>query len=311
MRSSNFDSGVLRHFSPNDRYLVGVSGGRDSVTLLHWLVERGYRRLIVCHLNHRLRGRAAAADATFVQRLADQLGCEFELGSADVRKLARDSKQSVETAGRNARYSFFASVARERRCRTVFVGHHADDLVETFLLNLFRGAGSHGLRAMREASVRLIDDFSLTIVRPLLRIWREEIDNYVAKQKIRFREDETNRELVATRNRIRRRILPFIERELGRDVRKSIWRAAMIAGEENATRLICGEQLPVADLRELPTAQQRRALHAWLHEQGIADVGFDLVERIREIADPESRTAKLNLPRGRHVRRRAGKLFIE
>src|SRR5206468_6656269 len=147
----------LLSFPPDARYLVGVSGGRDSVALLHSLVERGYEELIVCHLNHQLRGRSSDADARFVKKLATKYDVDFELGGANVRALAKEKKMSIETAARQARYSFFAKAAKPNRCRTIFLAHHADDLVETFLLNLIRGAGLTGLAAMREISNRRID----------------------------------------------------------------------------------------------------------------------------------------------------------
>src|SRR5229473_4819767 len=155
----------LRGFPPDGRYLIGVSGGRDSVALLHWLKERGYKKLIVCHLNHQLRGRSSDANARFVEKLAAQCDVDLEMGSANVRALAAKQKISIETAAREARYQFFAQVAKRGRCRTIFLGHHADDLVETFLINLFRGSGTSGLSAMGAVSVRKIDDVKLQIVR--------------------------------------------------------------------------------------------------------------------------------------------------
>src|SRR5205809_4017252 len=125
---SSFDLKILRQFPPNKKYLIGVSGGRDSVVLLHQLVDRGYRRLRVCHLDHRLRGKQSQTDARFVAKLAQEYSLDFELGSINVRALAAKKKMSIETAGREARYRFFADIARRRRCRTIFLGHHADDL---------------------------------------------------------------------------------------------------------------------------------------------------------------------------------------
>ena len=174
-----FQMEVLQQFPPNRRYLIGVSGGRDSAVLLHQLVDLGYRRLVVCHLDHQLRGRASGADARFVERLAAKLHGEFEIGRTNVAELARTSKQSVETAGRMARYEFFARVARRRRCHIIFLGHHADDLVETFLMNLFRGAGPAGFGGIREITSRRVSGTELQIVRPLLAVWRAEIDAYV------------------------------------------------------------------------------------------------------------------------------------
>src|ERR1700738_985219 len=99
---------VVRNFPTSRRYMVGVSGGRDSVTLLHWLVQRGYRNLVICHLNHELRGRASDAEARFFETLARTYAIPFVLGSARVREFAAKKKLSIETAARTARYDFFA-----------------------------------------------------------------------------------------------------------------------------------------------------------------------------------------------------------
>src|ERR1051325_2031588 len=107
---------LLRTFRSDDRYLIGVSGGRDSIALLHWLVNLGYKKLVLCHLNHQLRGRSSDADARFVEKLAKKYQLDFELGFANVQTLAREKKWSIEAAGRDSRYSFFSKVAKLRRC---------------------------------------------------------------------------------------------------------------------------------------------------------------------------------------------------
>ena len=353
MQTLSTDSRVTRDFPPDARYLIGVSGGRDSVALLHWLGSLGYERLIVCHLNHRLRGPSSNADAQFVKRLVERYThelvrhallprrsrakagrpprtrrgkrsahpttdrrVEFELGSANIRALGKQKKMSIEAAAREARYAFFAETARRRNCRTIFVAHHADDLVETFLINLFRGAGSAGLSAMREISIRRIDGVDLTIVRPFLSVWRKEIDDYVGEHRLRFREDATNKNLTPLRNRIRHRVIPYLERMLGRNIRQNIWRTAIIAADEekwieSELRDSTHADLSVVKLRALPIALQRRALLKWLRTQNVDDVGFDAIERVRSLADRDTRIAKVNLPENRHARRRAGKIFIE
>jgi tRNA(Ile)-lysidine synthase len=315
-RCIQFESDTLRKFPPHCRYLIGVSGGRDSVSLLHWLVELGYRELIVCHLDHQLRGRSSRADARFVEKLAGKYDVGFDLGLANVRGLAKRKNMSIETAAREARYAFFVETARRRDCRTIFVAHHADDLVETFLINLFRGAGSTGLAAMREISTRRIDGVDLTIVRPFLCVWRKEIDDYVGQHRLRFREDATNKNLTPLRNRIRHRIIPYLEKMLGRKICQSIWRTAMIAADEekwieSELRDSTHADLSVVKLRALPIALQRRALLKWLRAQNVSDVGFDAIERVRSLAERDTRIAKVNLPGNRHARRRAGKIFIE
>jgi len=318
MRWIQINRSSLRALSSGARYLIGVSGGRDSVALLHWLIECGYSKLIVCHLNHRLRGRSSRADAIFVQKLAARYDVDLALGAIDVRALAVRTKQSIETAARDARYKFFAQVAKRRRCRTIFLGHHADDLVETFLINLFRGAGPGGLRAMRGVSIRKIDNMKLQIVRPLLGVSREQIDDYVREHGLKFREDASNKNLAPLRNRIRHRIIPEIEKQLGRNVRGTIWRAATIAAEEEnffeallPDKLSKLTALAVKPLRAMPIAVQRRMLHEWLRARDVPDLSFDLIERVRALLDLSNRAAKTNLPQDRHVRRRAGQIFIE
>ena len=316
MQPSNISSRLRNDFPPDLRYLIGVSGGRDSVALLHWLISLGYKKLIVCHLNHQLRGRSSDADAGFVQKLAPKYQVDFERGAANVCALAKKKKMSIETAAREARYSFFAKAAKRHRCHTIFLAHHADDLVETFLLNLIRGAGLTGLAGMREVSSRHFDGVDLTIVRPLLSIWRGEIDKYVLEYHLKFREDATNRNLAPTRNRIRNRVIPYLEKILGRNIRQNIWRTVMIAAEEEKW---LDSQLPdsthadvsVPKFRTLPVALQRRAILKWLRAQNVANIGFDTIERVRSLADRNARIAKVNLPENRHARRRAGKIFIE
>ena len=315
---SGFRLRILQQFPENQRYLIGVSGGRDSVALLHQLVALGYQRLLVCHLDHQLRGRASKADARFVERLSARLHCDFETDRVDVAALARKSKQSVETAGRLARYEFFSRVARRRRCHIIFLGHHADDLVETFLMNLLRGAGPVGFGGMRQIVSRRVSGIELKIVRPLLGVWREEIDAFVEESRIEFREDATNESLGPVRNRMRRRVIPYIERQLGRKVRSTIWRAALIAADEAEwieglvdSRQSEAEQLDVATLRAQPRALQRRTIHKGLQSRGVGNLDFELIERVRVLLDPEAPTAKTNLPQDRHVRRRAKKIFIE
>jgi tRNA(Ile)-lysidine synthase len=344
MKPLNISPRLSRDFPFEARHLIGVSGGRDSVALLHWLVNLNYEKLIVCHLNHQLRGRMSDADARFVQKLVERYNqnfvgraprpsssrtgkrsarpttrmadLDFELGEINVRALAAKQKISIETAAREARYKFFAETARRRKCETIFLGHHADDLVETFLINLFRGAGGAGLSGMREVSMRRIGDVDLTIVRPFLGVWRKEIDIYMGEHRIKFREDASNKNLNPLRNRIRHRIIPYLEKIIGRNIRPAIWRAAAIAGEEEDW---IEKQLPdstdaqfsVARLRALPVALQRRAILKWLRAQKISEISFDVIERVRSLADHDAASARVNLSRDRHARRRAGGIFVE
>ncbi len=117
--------------SPDIDYLVGVSGGQDSIVLLYWLSEQGFKNLTVCHFNHCLRGRESENDERFVKRQAADLGLECITVKNDSRVFARQSKQSLETAARESRYRFFARIAKEKACQRIIIAHHADDQVET------------------------------------------------------------------------------------------------------------------------------------------------------------------------------------
>jgi tRNA(Ile)-lysidine synthase len=158
----------------------------------------------------------------------------------------------------------------------------------------------------------------LQIVRPLLGIGREEIDGYLKEHRLEFRDDSTNETLEPVRNRLRHRIIPYIEKQLGRKVRRALWRAAVIAADETEwltkqvdSGEIEGNELAVKKLRTQPRALQRRTIQQWLQSRGVADLDFETIERVRALLDPKARAAKTNLPRDLHARRRAGKIFIE
>jgi tRNA(Ile)-lysidine synthase len=302
------------------RLLVGVSGGIDSTSLLHALIRQGFRKITVLHLNHGLRGAASTADAAFVKRLACRLDLPFLTARADVAALARDRKLSIETAARQARYSFFAQAARQTRCRTLLLAHHADDQAETFLFNLLRG-GASGLGGMRPRTLRAIDGVKLEILRPWLPLWRSEIEAYAAREKIRYRDDASNTSLHHTRNRLRSRVLPMLAKEFGRDIRQSLWRAAEVLSaqqewlnqsiQSTQSLSLNGKELPIPALRALPEALQRHAIHQWLRHHRIPQISFALVESIRALLPPGAPKAKINLPAGKFARRRAGLLFID
>jgi tRNA(Ile)-lysidine synthase len=243
------------------RILVGVSGGVDSVTLLHTLVRQGFRKITVLHLDHGLRGAAGRGDARFVKSLCLRLKLPIITARADVAALASERKLSIETAARQARYAFFAKAARQARCRTLVLAHHADDQAETFLFNLLRG-GASGLGGMRPRSVRTIDGVKLEILRPWLGVWRPNIEACAAAEKIRYREDVSNASPEHTRNRLRHRVLPMLAEEFGRDIRQSLWRAAEVLGAQqewlDQSLSLDDEELVVAALRTLPEAHPPR-----------------------------------------------------
>lgn len=318
--TETFLAQLREQYSPRRKYLIGVSGGRDSVALLHILHAAGYKKLVVCHLNHKLRGRASAQDAAFVKRLAKRLDYPCETQRDDVKNLAREGKISIEVAARQARHRFFARVAKNQRCPRLFLAHHADDQVETVLINLFRGSGLPGIAGMRANSDHKIDGTKLCFLRPLLELWREQIDSYLVNQNIAYRDDASNESDFALRNRIRHRLLPEISQVFERDVRGAVHRLAQMARSESSALDALIERdypdfsqqdtLSVTTLRTLSEALQRRLLRQWLKHCGIKGCGYREVEAIRSLIPPGSKVAKINLPNNQHARRRQGQIFI-
>ncbi|MEY3897328.1 MAG: tRNA lysidine(34) synthetase TilS [Verrucomicrobiota bacterium] len=304
--------------SRRKRWLVGVSGGADSVALLHLLVDAGFRNLVVCHLDHRLRGRASTEDAKFVKRLAEALGLGCEAGSADVTALMEKSNESMETAARNARHQFFAECARKHRCPRVVIAHHADDQAETVLWNLLRG--SKGFKGMRPEQVLTMDSgVRLELHRPLLGVRRAELVGWLGSQGHAWREDASNAQPVAVRNRLRNEVFPLLTEIANRDVVPAFVRGVADTADTVALETWALEQAKVMDpqgrlhlpvLRTLPVALQRTALWRFLQDHGIGPLDRDLIERglgLMEVKNP----AVINLPGGGKLRRREGRLWLD
>jgi tRNA(Ile)-lysidine synthase len=283
--------------------LIAVSGGRDSVALLHAMVKAGFQQLIICHLDHALRA-SSEEEAWFVAGLADRYKLGFEADRVDVGELAKEAGMSIEAAAREARYEFFGRIARAYWCP-----------VETLLFNLLRGSGRPGMAGMRPLSVQQRKGGLIEIHRPMLGVWRKEIDAYVAEHALEFREDVSNNDRNHTRNRIRLDVLPVLQTALGRDVKQILHRAVEILGAEEeflagSTPLPPEGPMETEAVKSLPLAIQRRMIHRWLQANQVADLGFEDVERVRGLL-VHTRPAKVNLSHGRHARRRAGQLFIE
>ncbi len=197
------------------RVLVGVSGGPDSVCLLDAAAslhdETGVD-VRAAHLDHGLRGEEGRADAAYVAGLCDRLGVPLDTERADVAALAKESRQSMEEAGRRARYDFFARVARRHCTGVALVAHTADDQAETVLLHLTRGAGLAGLGGIRPLTSWRSPDGGLRVGRPLLGLSRAGTEAYCAARDLSPRHDNSNDSLDFARNRIRREALPVLRK---------------------------------------------------------------------------------------------------
>jgi tRNA(Ile)-lysidine synthase len=300
------------NYPRQERYLVGVSGGVDSRVLLHILPMLGLPNLVVCHLNHDLRGAESLEDSRFVHRLTHRL--RLPLYTETLAALPETG--SLEATAREARFQFFARAAQRFSTSSLLLAHHADDQVETFLFNLFRGAGALDNAAIKAESQFTVGTLKLLIRRPLLQVWKHEIYELAAACRLKFREDSSNLSRQMVRNRVRHDLIPEIEKLMGRPVRRALLRIIELSAEEgNFLRSLVPEmqtqaELDARELRNLSVAIQRRTIHGWLRHQNIQDFGFEEIEAVRSLLT-QLAIAKINLPRGVFCRRRAGRLFLQ
>ena len=301
----------LTALSPGRKYLVGISGGCDSMALLHLLHTRGFRRLIVCHLNHGLRGREALGDAALVRRTAKMMRLTFEGSREDCAARAKRERKSLELAAREARREFFTQCAGKHGCRTLLLAHHADDQVETVLFNFLRGTGAAGLGGMKPESRA----DGLKICRPLLGVKRSAILKYVKAAGVSYRDDASNTDPSHTRNRLRHEVIPVLTTVMGESCKDAILRAADILRAEEAWMSSAvpptGNLLSCKELKAMPLALQRRTVLQWLVEQKVREPGFVETGLVLSLLNDGSGPAKVNLPGDWHARRRAGQVFLE
>jgi tRNA(Ile)-lysidine synthase len=293
-----------RLFRPGQSILVAVSGGVDSVVLLHVLhqLARKHRwQLTAAHFNHRLRGRSSEADERLVRRMAEHLKVPVLTEGADVRAFARAQKLSLEMAARKLRHDFLARAAARGHIRSVALAHHADDQLELFFLRLLRGSGGEGLGGMKWRNPSPSDP-DIELVHPLLDQPKAVLLEYAAEQGIRYREDASNAALDFQRNRVRHELLPLLRRKYQPALDRTILRVMDIIGEEaefaaEAARGWLGRmESPKAEGRRpigrlariafdgLPVAVERRCVQLQLLNLGIVP-DFELVEQLRTAVD--------------------------
>ena len=205
-------SGTLQDacgLKPDDRLILGVSGGPDSLVLLHAMVNLGYRPL-VAHLDHGLRPESAQ-DAIFVAGQAQILGLSYHGKRVEVAAIAWETGQSLEEAAREQRYRFLFDLAKQEGAEAVAVAHNADDQVETVLMHLLRGAGAAGLSGMQMRTLPNPWSDSIPLIRPLLGVWRSEIEAYCRAQALTPLTDPTNQDQNFLRNRLRHELIPNLQ----------------------------------------------------------------------------------------------------
>ncbi len=217
----------------DQRLILAVSGGPDSLATLyslHRLRDDFSLTLHVGHLNHQLRGQASVEDAEFVVAECEKLNVPCTVEEADVRGFQQEHRLSLEEAAREVRYAFLARLAECMHADAIALGHTADDHVETVLMNVIRGTGLQGLRGIQQVSRRQIDGVDVALFRPILSLSKSDTLEYCRTLGLRPREDESNRSVQLTRNRVRLELLPLLE-QVNPAVRDAIVRLSRNATE--------------------------------------------------------------------------------
>ncbi len=211
-----------------DKIVVGVSGGPDSISLLHLLVkykEKFGIDIVVCHINHLIR-EDSTDDEKYVENYCEKNGIKFYTKRIDVENFAKENKLSVEDAGRRIRYEFFEEIKEKENANKIAIAHNKNDNAETILLNLIRGTGSKGLEGIRPI------DEKRGIIRPLINLEKKDILSFCDKEKLDPRIDSTNSQNIYRRNKIRNDILPKLS-EINPNIVDTLVRTSEIIYEEN------------------------------------------------------------------------------
>lgn len=217
-------------FCAGDRVAVAVSGGPDSLALLHLLQRLAPKfslRLQIAHFNHRLRGAESEGDEQFVREVAERLGLAFFRESAGVRDIAKSKRRNEEATARECRYRFFKQLLDSRRTDKVALGHTANDQAETFLMRLMRGAGTRGLAGIYPV-------MGGQFVRPLLDATRGEIEQFLRQENLVWREDASNADFERTRNRIRHKLLPELMKNYNPEIVRQLAHTAGQCRQDDA-----------------------------------------------------------------------------
>lgn len=282
--------------------VVGVSGGPDSLCLLHLLHTFGYPVLAV-HVNHQLRPEADMEESA-VKAFANSLSVPFVQTRVDVNRFAEQEKLSSEESARILRYRFLIETAQKYNAQAVTVAHQADDQIETVLMHLLRGSGLAGLRGMPYRGTLPVFSSNIPIVRPLLGVWREEILEYCDENGITPSYDASNQDVRYFRNRIRNELVPLLK-TYNDQASQHLWQLANLVGaDEDLLQAQTQEALARvnsqfndgyilferAGYQNLPLALQRRLVRACLAhlQENLRDIGVEATQRAEEFLSREN-----------------------
>ncbi|MET0586541.1 MAG: tRNA lysidine(34) synthetase TilS [Candidatus Binatia bacterium] len=319
-----------RLLSGGDRVLVAVSGGPDSVALLHLLCELRDQfalHLEVAHLQHGIRGEESKEDATFVAALAESLELPFHLKGIDLPQMKSDAgKGNLEALGRVERYRFFAEVVKDRGLGKVATAHTRDDQAETVMMWFLRGAGKKGSAGMSPLQqLRLANGSpdTLTVIRPLLETSKSEILAYLAEKGLAYRIDLSNQDSAFLRNWIRLELMPKIHERVDDGLSSRLGQQAQLFRDEDLfleemarkcqDRIHDGIGLRRTALLGEPKALQRRVLRLWLEQKRghLRGIDFVHIETLLRLIEEGPAQGRLSIPGGWELVREYEKLRLE
>ena len=312
---------ALKQYIPQGgSLLLAVSGGADSMALADGvvqLVEEGYCKASVLHVEHGLRGEEALADAELVRKFCEAKGLAFTCVHVDVNACAESNKLSTEEAARKLRYAALEKKARELEADFILTAHHSDDQAETVLLKLLRGAGTEGLSGMQVRSGK--------ILRPLLHLTREHLENYCALQDISYCYDSSNDDLHYTRNKIRRELIPYLEKNFNPAIKKAVVQSAEILQEDDdclsqmaqekfQALAKCTEDGAILNVRkweEVPSALRKRILRQAYFLAGGKELSYRHTEALDVLCLRKTSGKYLQLPQKMQAFYHRGSLSIK
>ncbi len=303
---------LTRLIPPGSRVCCAVSGGADSVCLLHLLASCQKRlqcTVAAAHYNHHLRGSESDRDETFVRSLCDSLGIALTCGGGDVAAFSKQTGQSLEQAARTLRYAFLRTAAGPNTL--IATAHTAGDNLETILINLVRGTGLSGLCGIPEQAGPFI--------RPLLAADREDILSYLHQNSLQYVEDSSNAGDAFVRNRIRHQVIPLLKAENPSIAFLASDMAARLRQDEDLLRSLSGQtlnklsdpdgSLDCGALLEQPPALQSRVILLWLRQNGLAGSRRQ-VDAVSALARAQSPSARYTFPGGFLLQRRYDRLLL-
>ncbi len=312
----------------NQTLIIGVSGGTDSLALCHIMSQLQVKlgiRIHIATLDHGIRGQNSASDVQFVKQIADQWNISYTAGYADVPHLAKKEAIGIEEAARIARYRFFAEVAQEQATKFVAVAHHADDQAETILMHIVRGSGLNGLRGM-SFSAPMPMQSQMTLIRPLLNVTRQQLEQYCVENQLSPRHDVTNEDINYQRNFVRHEIMPQLQ-QINPNVVTAFLRLSDIAKVEDDYVTAQFEQMVMAVVKcdtrrwsleidsfhSLHDALKRRFLLEAYNQLTISTDTLDVNQIIKAIQWVSQAQVSTAIDLGQGVRLRLGydNIFVE